>query len=364
MPVASTVFEGGIARSCRRLYRQWVTHRSTGVADPPRTSRVRLVAAFAAVYVVWGSTYLFIRFAVETLPPFTMAGARFAVAGALLYAWAKWRGDRGLSRDAWRSATVAGLFLLLGGNGAVVWAEQRVPSGITALLVATVPVWMVLLDWMRPGGLRPRAGVFVGLALGLAGLAMLVGRGSMGAGSGGLVGAGVLVVGSVLWASGSLYVRHHPRSGSAMLTNAAQMLTGGAALFVAGAVAGELGRLELGAASARSILSLVYLIVFGSLIGFTAYTYLLQVSTPARVSTYAYVNPVVAVFLGWAFAGEPVTGRTLLAAAVILAGVAIITAAGERRPRGSPGTLTADRDVVAIDQRTTDDALERKIASG
>jgi drug/metabolite transporter (DMT)-like permease len=328
---------------------------------PP--SRARLIAAFVAVYVVWGSTYLFIRFAVETLPPFVMAGARFVVAGALLYAWARARGVTPPTAAEWRGAATAGLFLLLGGNGAVVWAEQRVPSGITALLVATVPVWMVILDWLRPGGVRPRAGVFVGLALGLVGLALLVGRSAVASAEGvDFAGAGVLVVGSILWAIGSLYVRHHPRP-SAMVTNAVQMLAGGAALFVAGTLAGELARLDLSAASTRSLLSLAYLVVFGSLIGFTAYTYLLQVSTPAKVSTYAYVNPIVAVFLGWAFAGEEITARTLVAAGVILAGVAIITVAGGQS-RDEAGV--EDREAVAQDD--TDDARaskpQRKVASG
>jgi drug/metabolite transporter (DMT)-like permease len=296
-------------------------------------SRARLVLAFVAVYVVWGSTYLFIRFAVETLPPFLMAGVRFAVAGGILYLWAKTRGAPTPTRGELRGAAIAGLFLLLGGNGAVVWAEQRVPSGITALLVATVPVWMVLLDWLRPGGVRPRAGVFVGLALGLVGLGFLVGRGALGADSQGadMAGAAVLVVGSILWATGSLYVRHNQHPSSAIMTNAVQMLAGGGALVVAGLAAGELGRFDLAAASTRSLLSLLYLIVAGSLIGFTAYTYLLQITTPAKASTYAYVNPVVAVLLGWAFAGEAITARTLVAAAVILAGVAIITMAGDAR---------------------------------
>jgi len=295
---------------------------------PAGPSRGRLLAAFAAVYVIWGSTYLFIRFAVETLPPFVMAGARFAVAGAILYVWALFRSSPAPTRAESRGAAIAGLFLLLGGNGAVVWAEQRVPSGVTALLVATVPVWIVLLDWLRPGGTRPRAGVFAGLALGLVGLALLVGRGALGGEGVDLAGAGVLVVGSILWATGSLYVRQNPTPSSATVTNAVQMLAGGGALLVVGLAAGELARYDLAAASTRSLLSLLYLIVAGSLIGFTAYTYLLQVSTPAKVATYAYVNPIVAVFLGWAFAGEPITARTLFAAAVILAGVAIITVGG------------------------------------
>ena len=321
--------------------------------------RARLVLAFLAVYVVWGSTYLFIRFAVETLPPFLMAGVRFAVAGAILYLWANIRGAPTPTRAELRGAAIAGLFLLLGGNGAVVWAEQRVPSGITALLVATVPVWMVLLDWLRPGGVRPRAGVFVGLALGLVGLGLLVGRGALGADGQGadMAGAAVLVVGSILWASGSLYVRHSHHPSSAIMTNAVQMLAGGGALVIAGLAAGELGRFDLAAASTRSLLSLLYLIVAGSLIGFTAYTYLLQVTTPAKVSTYAYVNPVVAVLLGWAFAGEAITARTLVAAAVILAGVAIITMAGDARPASAGANGLSDRD----DQRPVE--RRRRVAS-
>ncbi len=315
---------------------------------PKEHSRARLLAAFAAVYVVWGSTYLFIRFAVETLPPFVMAGARFAVAGAILYLWARLRGVPAPTRTEARAAAIGGLFLLLGGNGAVVWAEQRVPSSVTALLVATVPLWMVLLDWLRPAGSRPRAGVFAGLALGLVGLALLVDRGAFGGGAD-PVGAAVLVVGSILWATGSLYVGRNPRPASALITNAVQMLAGGAALLAAGTMAGELGRLDLAAASTRSLLSLLYLIVAGSLIGFTAYTYLLQETTPAKVSTYAYVNPVVAVFLGWAFAGEEITARTLVAAAVILAGVAIITTAGSSPREAADGDAAlrdASRDVA------------------
>jgi drug/metabolite transporter (DMT)-like permease len=330
-----------------------------GPTDHPRA---RLLAAFAAVYLLWGSTYLFIRFAVETLPPFVMAGARFAVAGAVLYLWARLRGTPAPTRVEARRAAIAGLFLLLGGNGAVAWAEQRVPSGVTALLVATVPVWMVLLDWLRPGGTRPRAGVFAGLALGLVGLVMLVGRGAIrGHELADPVGAAVLIVGSILWATGSLYVGLNPRPPSALIANAVQMLAGGVALLAVGTAAGELGRLDLAAASNRSLLSVLYLIVAGSLIGFTAYTYLLQVSTPAKVSTYAYVNPVVAVLLGWAFAGEQITARTLAAAAVILAGVAIITMAGGA-PTGARSTTRASR-AVDDDEPGHRPTRKRKVAS-
>ncbi|HEY0994383.1 MAG TPA: EamA family transporter [Gemmatimonadaceae bacterium] len=297
--------------------------------SPAHAPRSRVIAAFAAVYVIWGSTYLAIRFAVATIPPFLMAGARFLAAGAVLYAYARARGLTRVSRAELRGAAIVGLFLLLLGNGAVVWAEQSVPSGITALLVATVPVWMVVVDWLRPAGTRPRVGVFAGLGLGLAGIALLVGPGAFtGHAEFSIAATGVLVLGSISWAVGSIYARHAPRPASAITSNAVQMLAGGAALVLVGGIAGEPARLAAAHVTARSLWSLAYLATFGSLIGFTAYTYLLEVSTPARVATYAYVNPIVAVFLGWALASEPVEMRTIAAAAVILAGVAIITLAG------------------------------------
>ena len=301
-----------------------------------RPSRVRLLTAFAAVYIVWGSTYLAIRFAVETIPPFAMASARFLVSGTLLFLWTVVRDGVRPTRAEWRWAGITGVLLLLGGNGAVVWAEQRVPSGIAALMVAAVPLWMVLLDWLRPGGRRPRAMVFAGLFLGLVGLVVLVGPGSS---SGGidLVGAAVLVIGSALWAWGSLYSRTgaHPRS--PLAATGMQMLMGGIALAIAAVLTGEPSQLHLAHVSTASWLGLAYLTTFGSMIGFTAYIYILRHSTPAQASTYAYVNPIVAVLLGWAIASEPITPRTLVAAAVILAGVAIITVTGgSRAPAEEP----------------------------
>ena len=308
-------------------------------ADAPRPAVV--VAAFAIVYVVWGSTYLAIRFAVESLPPFAMAGARFLFAGAVLLLWARLRGQElPTTRGEWRTAAIAGVLLLFGGNGSLVWAEQRIASGIAALLVATLPVWMVLLDWWRPGGVRPRAGVFAGLALGIGGLALLVGPGLAPSGEAGagvdLAAAGVLVLGSISWAAGSVYLRHVPRAASATASNGMQMLAGGVALGLVGLASGELRGFDTAAVTSRSALSLLYLAVFGSIVAFSAYTYILRVSTPARVATYAYVNPVVAMFLGWAFASEPVTPRTLAAAAVILAGVATITLTGESARAAEP----------------------------
>ncbi|HWM90424.1 MAG TPA: drug/metabolite exporter YedA [Thermoanaerobaculia bacterium] len=282
---------------------------------------MKVALALATVYVIWGSTYLAIRFAIETLPPFWMAGVRFLVSGVLLYGWARWRGASRPSRVHWRSAALIGALLLLGGNGGVVWAEQRVDSGLAALLVSTVPLWMVVFEWLRKGGTRPTLGVVAGLALGFAGLVMLVRPGSGGIDP---IGAAVLLLACVSWAWGSLRSRHVTLPESPLLATGMEMLSGGVFLMVVGLLTGEAGRLDLAGASMKSVLSLGYLIVFGAL-GFTAYIWLLRVTSPALVSTYAYVNPVVAVFLGWALAGEPLTGGMLGAAAVILTGVALIT---------------------------------------
>ncbi len=305
--------------------------------------RARLLASFAAVYILWGSTYLAIRFAVETLPPLLMAGTRFATAGLILLAWAKLRGStEGPSRTDWRAGLVSGILLLVGGNGLVVWAEQRVPSGITALLVAVVPLWMVMLDWLRPGGRRPPLLVFVGLALGLVGLGLLVGTDALsGHGNVDIVGAGMLMIASLSWAAGSLYAKHAPRSSNGLYAAATQMLCGGACLVLLSLISGEASHLDLLHASNRSLFGLAYLITCGSLIGYTAYVYILSHTSAAKAATYAYVNPVVAVFLGWAIAQEAVTSRTLMAAAVILAGVAIITIARDKRVTLSEGERAA-----------------------
>ncbi len=304
-------------------------------------SPLSVVAAFAAVYLIWGSTYLAIRWAIDTIPPFLMAGTRFVIAGAALYVWVRLRGTPRPAPYYWVPTAMVGGFLLLGGNGGVVWAEQLVPSGLTALLIATVPLWMVLLDWIR-GGTRPRAGVAIGLAAGFAGIALLVSPAEIAGGEHiNPLGATVLVLASLSWAIGSLYSRKAKVPDSPFLATAMEMLAGGALLLLAGSVTGEWTRLEFSEVSARSMLSFVYLIIFGSLVGFTAYIWLLRVSTPARVSTYAYVNPVVAVILGAALAGEPITARALLAAVIILSAVVLITTYGTARtpkPKEVPTT--------------------------
>ena len=299
---------------------------TANTAQPP--TRLALFVAFAIVYVVWGSTYLAIRFAIETLPPFLMAGARFLVAGGVLYAWSRLFGGAARPSAAnWRAAAVLGVLLLLAGNGLVVWAEYRVASGIAALVVGIVPCFVVLLEWLRPGGARPTGRVIAGLLLGVAGLAWLLGPDAiMGGGRVDLLGVVALVLASLTWAVGSLYAQHTAVP-SAFLLSGMQMLAGGAALLVLGIALGEPWTFDFTAISARSVFGWVYLIVFGSIVGFSAYIWLLRVSTPARVSTYAYVNPIVAVFLGWLLADEPLTLRTLVAAAVIVSGVVLITRA-------------------------------------
>jgi drug/metabolite transporter (DMT)-like permease len=295
-------------------------------------SRFALLTAFAIVYVIWGSTFLAILFAIQTLPPFLMASARFLVAGSLLYAWSRLvNGAAAPSWENWRATAIVGALLLLGGNGLLVWSEQRIPSGVAALLVGTVPCFMVVIDWLRPGGSRPTGLVVAGLLLGVLGLAWLIGPDRLlGGGRADLVGAVVVVLGSFSWALGSVYSRHAATPPSPFLSTAMQMLGGGAALLVLSVSLGEPWAFEASGVSLRSVLGLLYLIVLGSIVAFSAYIWLLRVSTPTRVSTYAYVNPVIAVLLGWALAGEALTARMLVAATVIVSGVALITLAPKR----------------------------------
>jgi drug/metabolite transporter (DMT)-like permease len=298
--------------------------------------RSRVIAAFAAVYLVWGSTYLAIRYAVETIPPLLMGGARFALSGALLVGWARARGSGAPTRAQWRDAAVAGVLMLCVGNGGVAWAEQRVPSGLAALIVAVVPLWMVVLEWARPRGSRPSMRVMLGIVVGLIGLIVLVGPATIvGNGIVDRSAAGVLMIGSIAWAAGSLYNRYGARPESAALSTGMQMLGGSAALIAGGLLTGEARGFAIDNVSRASWIGWSYLVTFGSLVGFTAYIYLLKAVTPAKASTYAYVNPIVAVLLGWAIAGEAVTARTALAAAIILGGVAMISLGQSRSSRAA-----------------------------
>jgi drug/metabolite transporter (DMT)-like permease len=313
------------------------------------THRLKIVVAFAAIYLVWGSTYLAIRLAIETLPPFLMAGVRFVIAGVILYGWTRWRGAPRPGRGHWAAAGIVGGLMLLGGNGGVVWAEQRVPSGLTSVLIATVPLWVALLEWLRCGT-RPSRPMAIGLAMGLAGIILLVGPTEL-AGSSrmDLLGAVVLILAALSWAAGSLYSRRASLPASPLLATAMEMLAGGLLLLLASLVTGQAADLDLSQVSLQSVLALGYLIVFGSLVAFTAYTWLLRVTSPARAATYAYVNPAVAVFLGWALGGEPLTVRTLLAAAIIVGAVVVITSYQPRperqaSPAGGPARVPVEAD--------------------
>jgi drug/metabolite transporter (DMT)-like permease len=289
------------------------------------------VLSFAAIYLIWGSTYLGIRIGIESFPPLILAGVRHCLTGLILYPVLRRKTGVQPTLVHWRTAAITGVLLLVVGNGGVCVAEGTVPSGVAALLVATVSLWIVLIDWLRPGGTRPPPRVVAGIALGFAGLALLVGPAHLG-GAARIdpSGSAVLVVASLAWAFGSLYSKHGSLPSSPFLGVAMQSLTGGIVLCAAGFFTGEFRALHLSAISVRSWLALAYLIVFGSGLGFTAYIYLLKNAAAARVGTYALVNPVVALFLGWLFAGESITLRTGVGAAVILAAVLLVITAQHR----------------------------------
>jgi drug/metabolite transporter (DMT)-like permease len=296
----------------------------------PHASRAKVLTAFGLLYVLWGATYLGMKIADESMPPLVMAGMRFTLAGVILFAILLTRGARAPRALEWRTAAIVG-GALMGGNATVAVAVTLVPSGIAALLVAMSPIWFVLFDWMAPGGRRPTRLVMIGLALGVVGAAVLIGPSSIVGGEHvSPFGATILIAGSVAWVAGSIYSRHAPRHESPFVMTAAQMLLGGIVVLAAAAALGEFPAFHLAAVTLRSWAAFAFLVIFGSLVGFTSYIYLLAVSTPAKVSTYAYVNPLVAVFLGWALAGEPVTARVLVAAGLILGAVGLMTTRGRR----------------------------------
>ena len=283
------------------------------------------VAAFAALYLVWGSTYLAIRVAIESMPPFGMAGARFLVAGSLLFAFVRLRGAPWPSVGQWRDNTIAGILLLLGGNGLMCWAEQTIPSGVTALIVGVGPLFTVLADWLWTRSQRPTLLTVGGMVLGMAGVAWLAAPWERGPGS--LDPHGVLAVlcACVAWSLGAIYSRHARRPAEPLVGASVQMLGGGLALLLAAWLHGDFAHIALAAVTPRSWLAFAYLITMGSLVAFSTFVWLMKHSTPALVFTYAYVNPVVAVFLGWLLAGEAITGRMGAAAVVIVAAVMVIT---------------------------------------
>ncbi|QJR36994.1 drug/metabolite exporter YedA [Gemmatimonas groenlandica] len=320
-------------------------------AQPVAATKWQLVVGFLIIYVVWGSTYLAIHWGVETIPPFGMGAVRFLTAGSMLYSWCRFRGAKKPTSSQWKASAVIGTMLLFVGNGAVSWASQRVPSGLTSVLVATVPLWLVLCELWQ--GKRPDLIKVIGVLIGLAGVALLVMPTGTATATVDPVGAVVLALGSLSWTIGSLYSRTARQSESPALAIAMQMLVGGSLLLTLSLAVGEwTPDLHV---TVRSAASLLYLIVFGSLIGFSTYMWLLKVASPTAVGTYAYVNPAVAVLLGVLLAGERLPAQAVAAMTVILGGVAMVsiagggakrmvTAAWRTRDRSSDGSRDGTRD--------------------
>ncbi len=303
-------------------------------APAPETppSRLLVLLSFAAIYVIWGSTYLAIKWVVASAPPFLAAAGRFLLAGALLMAWSTARGAAWPTRREWTGAAIVGVLLLLGGNGGVMWAGKRVPSGLSSVLIATIPVFMVVLEGVLGTGTRASNRTRLGVGVGLAGVVFLMAPSlaSQGAGTIDRGGALALLSSAGLWTLGSLLARRVALPKAAASASGAEMLTGGAALLVFGLAAGEGSTLDLSAVTARAWLAWGYLVVFGSIVAFSAYSWLLSVVAPTRVGTYAFVNPVVALLLG-VVAGEALSGHTIAACLVIVAGV-VLTITGKAVP--------------------------------
>lgn len=289
--------------------------------------RIAIISAFAALYLIWGSTYLAIRFAIETIPPLLMAGARFLLAGLTMYAIARWRGAPKSSLANWRTALIIGGCLLLGGNGGVTLSEQYISSGLASVIVATVPIYMGLFAWWTGLSPRPAGIVWLGLAGGLAGVAILLApalRSSPNESSHPGIGIVILLCSSLIWSAGSIYSRKARSASPPLLLAAQQMICGGALLTITGLLMGEPGRFDATRISPLSIGSFAYLVLIGAIVGYTAYIFLLRHCPPAKVATYAYVNPIVAVVLGALFAGERLSGRAILAAGLIIGSVALV----------------------------------------
>jgi len=303
--------------------------KNKAMSPAPPVSGV--IAAFAAVYVIWGSTYLGIRFAVESIPPFLMAGTRNLAAGLLLYAFARARGGPAPSRVEWRNAVITGGLLLTLGNGGVTWAEQVIPSSVTALVVALTPLWMVLFDWLRPEGVRPRPFVIAGLAVGFLGVALLARGSGNHPGPAYNWGIAALLMASMSWAFGSIFNRQAHKLASPLLGVAMQMIAGGTLLLGVAAVRSEAAQFSFGRVTLLSAGAWLYLTALGSLVGYTCYVWLLHASTPARVATYAYVNPLIAVLLGCTIGHETFSHELFVAGVLIIAAVVLIVRGGTRQ---------------------------------
>jgi len=317
------------------------------VVQPPK--RWLVLAAFAAIYLIWGSSYIGIRFAVETIPPFLMSATRFIGAGLLLVAIARAGGAPMPTRMQWRSSAVAALLMFGLNNGAIVWSQAHgLPSSATALLLATMPFWVVVITWVQTRR-SPGFTVLAGVVIGFAGMALLVNPGATSATVDPLL-AGVIVVGALFWAIGSLYSRGADMPPNPQMATGTQLLLGGVMLMFASVISGEFGSTNWAGISAGSVAAMIYLGLFNSFIGFSAFVWLMRVVPAAQVATYAYVNPVVALLLGWLLAGETLDARSLLAAAIILGSVAVITRARARSSdrAAAPPTLDPIRTAAEV----------------
>ena len=285
---------------------------------------LRIILAIAATWFIWGSTYLGVVIAVRDLPPFLTSGLRNLLAGTLIYGYLRLRGAQRPSREQWRTALIVGVSLLALGNGAVTWAAQREPSGVIALVVSLVPLWLMVFGWMGARGVRPAGIEVAGIALGLSGIALLVVPHEGGGNVSGL-GLVVLLLSTLAWAGGSMYARTLAPLPVPLLGTGMEMLLGGGTMMLVSGLTGEWGRVTAASFTTSAVLSLAGLVLFGSVLGFSAYKWLLANVRPALAGTYAFVNPVVAMLLGWTFAGEALTGRLVLAMALIVGAVATIS---------------------------------------
>lgn len=304
----------------------------------PRPSRFAILSAFAALYLIWGSTYLAILFAIDTIPPLLMAGTRFLLAGFIMYAIARTQGAPKESLANWRTALIIGACLLLGGNGGVTLAEQYVSSGLASVMVATVPIYIALLAWWSGAAPKPSPIVWLGLAGGFAGVAILIGPALLPSGDEGQAGIGMLILlfSSFIWSVGSIYSLKAKSASPPLLLAGQQMICGGALLTLGGLLVGEHHRFDASGISLLSLGSFAYLVIIGALVGYTAYIWLLRHCAPSKVATYAYVNPIVAVILGALFAGETLTGRAVLAAGLIIGSVALVITVQQSKSKPVP----------------------------
>lgn len=299
--------------------------------------KTKIWIALLALYIVWGSTYLAILFAVDTIPPFLQAGLRFLISGLILVIWRRAAGDEMPSLKQWKSIAIVGTLLLLGGNGLVSFAEQRIASGVAALIIGTVPLWLVLIEALRPGGVRPSWGAIIGLIVGFGGIYLLIGPSELtGKFQFDILGTLVLLTAALLWSIGSIYSRSAELPKSALMTTGAEMLAGSIPIFIVSILFGEWSSFSFAQVSVQSWLALLYLITFGSMVGFVAYIWLLQNAPVSLVATYAYVNPLVAVLLGSWFAQESLTARTLVAAGIIIGSVVFINSARQVKVKRGP----------------------------